>query len=118
MWIEFTEERTEMTNFSQQQIKDLIEKTNDAFRNCDSVNMDYAEFASLALSDFKEILKNPYLTGRDLRRIIRKGHNNHKATDQQESWASFVAGFIAQSSNENLEDSLKTSLQDLYKEKP
>ena len=88
-----------MTNFSQDQIKDLIEKTNDAFKNCDSVNMDYAEFASLALSDFKEILKNPYLTGRDLRRIIRKEHNNHKASNPQSCWATFVAGHIAQSSN-------------------
>lgn len=106
-----------MTNYSETRIKELVEKTNDAFRNCDSVNMDYAAFASLALSDFKEILKNPYLTGRDLRRIIRKGHNNHKANDPKGCWATFVAGHISKTCNQNLQDSLKTSLQDLYEEK-
>ena len=81
-------------------IQNLIEETNEAFGYCGSVNADYAEFATLALSDFKSILKSPELTGRDLRRIIRKGMNQHKDKTSG-SWSAFMAQHVAQSANRN-----------------
>jgi len=54
-------------------IKNLLEETHDVFEDCaGGVNADYAAFASLSLSDFKSLLDNPELTGKELRRILRK----------------------------------------------
>ena len=104
-----------MNLLTRHKIKKLIEDTNDAVESCDSVNMDYAAFAALSLFDFKEALNNPYLTGRDLRRIIRKGHKKYQADNTKACWATFVAGYIAQSSNENESEEMDFSLKGLYK---
>ncbi len=82
-------------------IKVLIEDTNEAFSYCGSVNADYAEFATLALSDFRKILKAPDLTGRELRRMLRKAMNKHKDKTSS-SWSAFMAQHVASATNGNI----------------
>ena len=82
-------------------IKALVEQTNEAYESCGRLNMDYAAFASLSLSEFKAALNNPDMTDRDLRKIIRSGHNTHKAKNPKACWATFVASHIANCSNQN-----------------
>ncbi len=99
-------------------IKALVEQTNEAFACCGGLNMDYAAFAALSLTEFKAALNNPDLTDRDLRKIIRSGHNTHKAKNPKGCWATFVAGHIANCSNQNLAESLTYGLDKVYEEKP
>ena len=81
-------------------IKILIEETNDAFSSCGSVNTDYAEFATLSLSEFKNALSNPRLTPRQLTQLLRTGMTQHRAVADPEScWATFMAHYIAQTAN-------------------
>jgi hypothetical protein len=87
-------------------VKLLLEETNDVFSFCGSVNADYAEFASLALSEFKNALHKPELTRPELLRMIRTGTTRHKeisVDDPQCCWATFVARHIALTSNVNAE---------------
>ncbi len=81
-----------------QGIRVLIEQTSDAFSNYDSVNADYAEFATLAVSDFRAALKNPALTRSQLARMLRRGMIGHWDRDS-DSWASFMAQHIAGAAN-------------------
>ena len=98
-------------------IKHLLEETNDAFENCAGcVNTDYAAFASMRLSDFKALLENPELTGKELRRILRKGDQTQRAKDPEGCWASFVASYVAKNANQNLEESIPYGLDKVYKE--
>lgn len=81
-----------------QRIRILIEQTNDAFSCYDAVNADYAEFATLALSDFKEALRNPNLTRGQLTRMLRRGMMKHSDKDPG-SWAAFMAAHVARAAN-------------------
>jgi len=81
-----------------QRIRILIEQTNDAFSNYDAVNADYAEFATLALADFKEALKNPNLTRGQLAQMLRRGMMQHQDKEPG-SWSAFMAAHIAKASN-------------------
>ncbi len=86
-------------------VKMLIEETNDAFFSCDGcVNADYAEFATLALSEFKHVLHNPRLTGHQLRKMLRTGASRHKDIDPESCWSTFMAHYVAQTSNKNSEN--------------
>lgn len=87
-----------MTISVHQRIQTLIEETNDAFSSCGSVNADYADFASMALADFKTILQDPQLTSWQLKQLIRKAMAANTESDPR-SWASFVAHYIAQTAN-------------------
>ena len=80
-------------------IKVLIEETNDAFSSCGNINADYAEFATLALSEFKHILRNPRLTRHQLTKMLRAGMTEHKDVDPGANWAVFMAHYIAKTSN-------------------
>ena len=87
-------------------IKMLIEETNDAFASCDTgMNADYAEFATLALSEFKHVLSNPALTRRELMGVLRSGMAKHKVVDPESCWATFMAYYIAKTSNNDLRQS-------------
>ena len=77
-----------------QRIRILIEQTNDAFSSYGNINADFAEFATLAISDFKAALKNPDLTRAQLTRMLRGGMVKHKDKDP-DSWASFMAHHMA-----------------------
>ncbi len=81
-----------------QRIRILIEQTNDAFSCYDSVNADFAEFATLALADFRDALKNPNLTRGQLTHMLRRGMTKHSNKDP-DSWAAFMAAHIAKAAN-------------------
>lgn len=81
-----------------QRIRILIEQTNDAFTCYDAVNADFAEFATLALSDFKDALKNPNLTRGQLTQMLRCGMIKHQDKTPN-TWAAFMAAHVAKVSN-------------------
>ena len=84
-----------------QRIRTLIEETNDAF--CDSegaINADYAEFATLALADFKSVLSAPKLTKQELIDLLRTAMHKHKDKDPL-NWAAFMAYHIASTANKS-----------------
>lgn len=81
-----------------QRIRILIEQTNDAFACYDAVNADYAEFATLALSDFKDALENPNLTRGQLTGMLRRGMVKHRDKTAG-SWSAFMAAHIARAAN-------------------
>ncbi len=81
-----------------QRIRILIEQTNDCFTCYDTVNADFAEFATLALADFKEALKNPNLTRGQLTQMLRRGMQKHQDKEPA-SWSTFMAAHIARAAN-------------------
>ena len=85
-------------------IKVLIEETNDAFSYCDSgFNADYPEFATLAFSDFKAALEDPFLTRKELLALLRGAMKEHRRqADPDANWSSFVAEYVAETSNSNV----------------
>lgn len=81
-------------------IKSLIEETNDAYSICrGAVNADYAEFATMSISDFKRALQDPRLTRSQLTQLLRTGGAEHKVEDPESCWATFMAHYIARSAN-------------------
>lgn len=92
-------------------VKTVLEETSRAFQsfsehNC--VNGDYAVFASMSLAQFREAMHNPSLTPKDLRVMLREGSSNHRRqymVDEEQDWATFLAGYMAKSSNANIKSS-------------
>lgn len=85
-------------------IKELIEQTNEAFEICasfDHVNTDYAEFAAMSLSDFKNALGAPDLTDRQLVKMLRKGRNKYEKRTPKNHWSMFLAGYVTNQTNGN-----------------
>lgn len=82
-------------------IKRLIEDTDDAYRMLSSggVNADYAEFAALSLSAFKEALGRPDLTEGELIGLLRQGRARHKSLTPRSCWSSFLAAYIRNRAN-------------------
>jgi len=85
-------------------IQTLIEETNDAFFSYGQMNTDYAEFATLALSDFKAILSQPSMTSSELKQLLRAGllraGSVHCREEEPQKWASFIANHIAKAVNQ------------------
>ena len=81
-----------------QRIRILIEETNDAFTAYDTVNADFAEFAVLAITEFKNVLGNPHLTQEQLMTILRGGMHKHQDKDPN-SWSVFMAQHVAKAAN-------------------
>ena len=77
-------------------IKQLIEETNDAFSSCrGAVNADYAEFATMSISAFKNTLAEPRLTREKLVGMIRSGGAQYKKLDPEKAcWSTFMAQYI------------------------
>ncbi len=106
-----------MTQNVHRRIKNLLEETNDAFESCaGGMNSDYASFVSMRLSEFKSLLSNPDLTDRELRQMIRKGQQKSRAKDPEGCWASFIANYMANNANQNLEKTMPYALDKVYKE--
>lgn len=82
-------------------VQRLIEETNSLFYDSGSVNTDYADFATLALQDFRSLLGMPGLTDRELKQFIRRAALQHKVEKAQSCWASFTASYMTQKANEN-----------------
>ena len=91
-----------------QRIRVLIEETNDAFSSYGSMNGDYADFATLALSDFKTILSDPSLTRTQLKTMIRdsmtKCRNSEPECNDTECWANLMARYVTKSANSNAKE--------------
>lgn len=81
-----------------QRIRVLLEETNDAYASCGTVNADFAEFAAMAITEFKSILGDPDLTGDRLIEILRRAMHKHHDKDSV-SWSIFVASHIANTAN-------------------
>ena len=82
-----------------QRIRDLIEETNTAFGECrGSVNTDFAEFATLSLSEFKSVLRDPKLTKTQLCQMLRKGMLRTRE-HEPDRWSHFMAKYIASAAN-------------------
>lgn len=80
----------------------MLEETSDAFSSCGTVNADFADFASLVLSDFKELLNRPYLTDEQLQAMLRVAmmacpEKSHGSS----TWAHFIAHYLQQTANSN-----------------
>ena len=85
---------------SQYHIKRLLRHTSEAFYSTSGgMNSDYAEFAGLAISDFKQILKNPNLTRRQLVQILRASMASSH-TDNRDRWFALVARKLANAAND------------------
>ena len=85
-------------------IQSLLEETSEAFESCaGGMNTDYAAFASMRLAEFKLLLGKPDMTGKELRRILRRGNVKQRLGDPKGDWSAFIAGYIARKSNENAE---------------
>jgi hypothetical protein len=81
-----------------QRIRILLEETNDAYSAYDTVNADFADFAALALAEFKSVLEDPHLTHEQLTKMLRKGMSKHQDKDAN-SWAVFMAHHMAAAAN-------------------
>lgn len=98
-------------------IKQLIEGTHEAFETYGTMNTDYAEFASMAIGEFKMALENPDLTAYELRQLIRKGQSQRNTEDPQGCWATFMARYVSRgANNSNLEEMTAYTLEDIYKQ--
>lgn len=82
-------------------IKILIDETNEAFQAYGHGNADFAHFAQLAISDFRNILQDPQLSSVKLEELIRNASSQHRKTDNETSWSSFMARYIAETANAN-----------------
>lgn len=89
-----------MTLSIHNKIKVLIEETTDAFSCYDHMNSDYAEFATLALSDFKSALALPALTGSELKEMLRRSMIACRGQEPG-NWAALMAQHMAQAMNQN-----------------
>lgn len=83
------------------QIKNLIEQTNGMFMNCGGVNTDFADFATIALADFRTLLNEPDMTDRELKQLIRRAAARHKAAKSKDCWKSFTARYMSRKANNN-----------------
>lgn len=92
-----------MPHRTQQKIKQLIQQTNTVFENSGGVNTDYADFATIALQDFREMLGNPDLTDRELKRLIRHASSRYREENPEHSWSAFIAHYINRQANTNLQ---------------
>lgn len=88
----------------QREVLDIIEETSaayHAFSMHDYTNADYADFAAMALSQFKSALRDPALTREQLEQILRKGMKKHKIMDPSASWSGFMASYVTRATNAN-----------------
>jgi hypothetical protein len=106
-----------MTKTIHERIQDLIEGTHEAFESCGTVNTDYAGFAAMALSEFKDALSKPDLTAHELRAILRQGNTSHRVENAEEPWPSFMARYVrSRTANSNLQAAVSYSLIEFYTE--
>ncbi|MGQ0527417.1 MAG: hypothetical protein ACT4OY_05225 [Alphaproteobacteria bacterium] len=83
-----------------QRIKALIEDTSEIFYNTtDAMNADFAEFASLAVAEFRAVLMEPTLTRGQLSAMLRSGMG--KSREQGDDWPHFLAEHVQTVANAN-----------------
>ncbi len=82
----------------------IIEETSSAYHSFSQhsyMNADFADFASMALGQFRNALRDPELTREKLEQILRKGMKKHKANDPDGSWTQFMASYLSKATNTN-----------------
>lgn len=90
-----------MTYHSHSRIRALIQDTNDAFLSIEGgSNTDYADFAGMALSEFKQALRDPNLTRSRLVSLLRKGMFETKHADPDQ-WSILMAYQLNSATNED-----------------
>ncbi|MCL4678777.1 MAG: hypothetical protein KJ017_09325 [Alphaproteobacteria bacterium] len=88
----------------QREVLDIIEETSAAYHDFSMhgyTNADYADFAAMALSQFKNALRDPALTREQLEQILRKGMKKHKIMDPSANWSGFLASYVTRATNVN-----------------
>jgi hypothetical protein len=85
-------------------VKVVIEETSSAyqvFSDYDYMNADFADFAAMALGQFKDALRRPELTRGDLERLLRSGMQRHRGRAAETDWTTFMASYVTTASNED-----------------
>ena len=90
-----------MTYSVHQRIQALLQETNDAFALYEPGNADFAEFASLSISEFKRALNHPALTRTELKALLRAGMQAYHDPDPK-TWTDLMAQHVAQACNGNV----------------
>ena len=90
-----------MVRYIQNRVEELIHETNEAFLSCSgSMNTDYAEFAGMALAQFKRELRDPNLTRRQLVAMLRRGMAKSQCNDKAR-WSALMARQLDKACNTN-----------------
>ncbi|MCB1680312.1 MAG: hypothetical protein H6858_06970 [Rhodospirillales bacterium] len=95
---------TKLDDSIHREVLHIIEETSAAYHSFsrhDYTNSDYADFAAMALSQFKNALRDPALTREQLEKILRKGMKKHRSMDPDSSWSIFMASYVTRASNGN-----------------
>lgn len=92
-----------MDNTMHKALRSVIEETDEAYRSYfdyNTPNTDFAEFAGLALTQFKSAMRSPDLTSEDLQQLLRSGMSNHRSSGgTDKGWSSFMASYVTRAVN-------------------
>ena len=90
-----------MKHFNYGRMQALLYETKNAYDTPGGViNADYAEFASMAIADFRRVLRNPKLKRTELIAMIRKNMPKARTEDGQ-LWPIVMAKYMGRSANTN-----------------
>ena len=90
-----------MRQHTKNRVEELIHETNEAFLSCSgSMNTDYAEFAGMALPQFRRELRDPNLTRRQLVAMLRRGMAKSD-TNSKARWSALMARQLKKACNTN-----------------
>ncbi|MCB1784048.1 MAG: hypothetical protein KDI13_08620 [Alphaproteobacteria bacterium] len=93
-----------MENITQSALEIVIEETNWAYHAAqqhESMNADYADFAGMALLDFKNALRCPELTREELETMLRSGMHRYRSLAPEDGWTTLMAGYMERTANSN-----------------
>ena len=93
-----------MEQIIRRDVKVVIEETSSAFQvfsDNDYMNADFADFAAMALGQFKDALRRPELTRLELERLLRSGMTRHRGRASETDWTTFMASYVTTASNED-----------------
>lgn len=93
-----------MDNVMHVALRSVIEETGDAYRHFSdyhTANTDFAEFAGMAISQFKTALGNPDLTREDLQLMLRRGMLTHRTSGgSEQGWSAFMTKYVTGAVND------------------
>lgn len=87
-------------------VKTILQETGDAYNiytSAGPLNMDYADFlATNCFREFDKLLAHTDLCERKFKHIVRRANLDYlKEVQQDNCWASFMAGYMTQTINDN-----------------
>lgn len=78
-------------------VQTLIDDTNEAFLSCGGcINSDYADFASMAIAEFRQALDKPSLRRDDLVKLLRKSMQKSRCENQAQ-WSILMSHHVTNS---------------------